>query len=136
MNDEGHFIDDPLTVVGAKPDFSGMGIPVEHRYAEPLTLQDLIGEIPPWLILLPEDWKGETTRELITMMVSNQAIENDNFDLKGYISVKFVLSLKHIMRKHGMKELHLTQHFTVIVDDFKCKGVTFFYIHIEYEKTL
>jgi hypothetical protein len=32
MNDDGHFIDDPLTVVGAKPDFSGMGIPPEHRY--------------------------------------------------------------------------------------------------------
>jgi hypothetical protein len=35
-----------------------------------------------------------------------------------------------------MKEIHLTQHFTMTVDDFKFKGVTFFYIHIEYEKTL
>ena len=27
MNDDGHYIDDPLMVVNAKPDFEGLGIP-------------------------------------------------------------------------------------------------------------
>jgi hypothetical protein len=30
MNDDGHFIDDPLTIVNTKPDFSGLGIPPQE----------------------------------------------------------------------------------------------------------
>lgn len=41
MNDDGHYIDDPLMVVNAKPDFEGLGIPpiknqgdLEKEFAE------------------------------------------------------------------------------------------------------
>ena len=31
MSDDRHFIDDPLMVVNAKPDFSGLGIEPKHK---------------------------------------------------------------------------------------------------------
>jgi hypothetical protein len=30
MNDDGHFIDDPLMVVNTKPDFEGLGLPPQE----------------------------------------------------------------------------------------------------------
>jgi hypothetical protein len=31
MDNEGHWIDDPLDVVNAKPDFSGLGMEPKHK---------------------------------------------------------------------------------------------------------
>ena len=35
--EDGHFIDDPLAVVGVKPDFSGMGLKNKPDHSKPLT---------------------------------------------------------------------------------------------------
>jgi hypothetical protein len=35
MTDDGHYIDDPLVVVNAKPDFSGMGLHPIHPNGRP-----------------------------------------------------------------------------------------------------
>ena len=134
MNDDGHFIDDPLTIVNTKPDFSGLGIPTEHHPGEPLTLQYLIGDIPDWIKILPKDWKGETTRATIHFAVSNQAIENTKFDLIGFVSAKFKMALKTLRKKHEKTELCLTQRFTATVDTVQAADKTFFFFHIEFEK--
>lgn len=134
MNNDGHFIDDPLTVVNAKPDFDGMGIPTEHHPYEPLTLQYLIGDIPDWIKILPKEWKGETTRATIRFAVSNMAIKNAKFDLMCFVSTKFKIALNTLRKKHEKTELCLTQRFTATADTVQAEDKTFFFFHIEFEK--
>ena len=134
MNDDGHFIDDPLMVVNTKPDFSGLGIPTEHHPGEPLTLQYLIGDIPDWIKILPKDWEGETIRAHIKIAASNQAVANPKFDLAGYVSTKFLLALGTIKRKKGKKELCLKKDFRAIIDSIRDPEKTYIYFHIEYAK--
>jgi hypothetical protein len=134
MNDDGHFIDDPLMIVNVKPDFSGMGIPTEHHPGEPLTLQYFIGKMPDWIKILPKDWKGETTRANIHLAVSNLAIENAKFDLMAFVSTKFKSALNTIRKKHEKSELCLTQRFTLTVDTMQAADKTFLFFHIEFEK--
>jgi hypothetical protein len=132
MNDDGHFIDDPLMVVNTKPDFSGLGIPTERHQCEPLTLQYLIGDIPDWIKILPKDWKGETTRATIHFAVSNLAIENAKFDTKGFVSEKFVKALRRLKEKCGLDEICLTNRFSASIDSITDDTQTFFCFHVEF----
>lgn len=147
MNYDEHFIDDPLLVVNTKPDFSNLGMePMHHNRMAPENilacitkkipnpaLEAIVGTPPLWLKPLPDDWEGETTRAHIRLMVSKQAIINGEFDLKGFVRIKLLLAMKHIMRKHGWSEIHLTRNFTATVDAFSDDERTLFDFHIEYE---
>jgi hypothetical protein len=131
MKEDGHFIDDPLMVVGVIPDFSNLGLQPIHI---PITLQEIIGDNPYWIKYLSKDWEGDTLRANIKFAVSKLAIKNAKFDLNGFVSTKFVISLKHIMNKHGWSELHLTPNFSATIDSISDKKITLFHFHIEYEK--
>lgn len=134
MENEGHYIDDPMTVGNVKPDFSGLGLDAVKPYGMPVTLKDIIGDTPEWIKFLPDDFKGATKRAYIKFAVSDVAIRNATFDLKGFTSAKFILSLKHIMENYGMTEIRLTNNFLAVVDAVSNKEVTFFRFHIEYAK--
>jgi len=134
MNDDGHYIDDPLMVVNAKPDFSGLGMQPIHPNGMPITLAYLIGDIPYWVKFLPKDWEGETIRAVVTFAVSKLAIENAKFDLKGFVSEKFVLGLRVIKNKHRKDELYLSRNYNATIDDFRDKEKTYFYFHVEFAK--
>lgn len=134
MTDDGHYIDDPLVVVNAKPDFSGMGLHPIHPNGRPMTWEKIIGDIPDWIKLLPKDWEGETIRSLIEFTISKYAINNKRFDLTRYVSAKVLNSLRLIMRKHKIKEIHLTQNFRMTVDGTTNADIAFFLIHIEFAK--
>lgn len=96
-------------------------------------LEAIVGTPPLWLKLLPDDWEGETTRAHIMLRVSKMAIINGEFDQKGFVRIKLLLAMKHIMRKKGWSEMHLTRNFTVTVDVFSDYEITLFDFHIEYE---
>lgn len=97
------------------------------------TLEDFIfNELPKCVTILPEDWEGKTKRALITFEVSNQAIENDDFDLRGFFKSKFINSLEAIQKQNNTEKLCLTHQLTMAVDSVSDKDITKFYIHIEY----
>lgn len=131
MNDDGHYIDDPLMVVNAMPDFSGLGLQTRPD-GMPIILFYLIGEVPYWVKFLPKDWEGETVRAKLSFAVSKQAIENVKFDTKGFVSEKFVQSLRRLKEKCGLDEICLTNRFSASIDSTTDDTQTFFYFHVEF----
>lgn len=89
--------------------------------------------LPEFVNILPEDWEGNTVRELIKIRVSKQAIENDEFDLRGFVKSKFNNSLKAIRKRKNVEKLCLTHHLSVIIVGMSDKVSTIF-VHIEIEK--
>lgn len=89
--------------------------------------------LPEFVHILPEDWKGNTVRELIKIRVSKQAIENDEFDLRGFVKSKFNNSLKVIRKRKDIEKLCLTHHLSVIIDGMSDKVSTIF-VQIEIAK--
>ena len=134
MNDDGHFIDDPLMTVTVMPDFSDLGLEPRKPNIPEITLKDFIGDVPTWIKILPKDWEGETIRARITIVASNQAVANPKFDLAGYVSTKFLLALGTIKRKKGKKELCLKKDFSATIDTFRDPEKTYIYFHIDYAK--
>ena len=94
--------------------------------AEDLFLKDL----PPCVSLLPKDWEGETTRVKITFAVSRQAVNNEKFDVQGFIKAKFDNTLKAIRHMRGIDELRLTRRISVTTMSGREKVQI--YIHIEH----
>ena len=98
--------------------------------AEDLFLRDL----PQGVTLLPKDWEGDTTRAELKFGVSRQAIENEKFDLQGFIKTKFDNTLMAIRRRKGLDELHLLRRLRVVIDPLSGHTKTQIYLYIEYEK--
>ena len=96
--------------------------------AEDLFLKDL----PPCVSLLPNDWEGETTRVKMTFAVSRQAVNNEKFDVQGFIKAKFDNTLKAIRHRRGIDELRLTRRISVTIDPMSGREKVQIYIHIEY----
>ena len=89
--------------------------------------------LPEFVNILPEDWEGNTVRDLIKIRVSKQAIENDEFDLRGFVKSKFTNSLKVIRKRKNIEKLCLTHHLSVIIVEMSDKVSTIF-VHIEIAK--
>lgn len=96
--------------------------------AEDLFLKDL----PPCVSLLPNDWEGETTRVKMTFAVSQQAVNNEKFDLNGFIKAKLDNTLTAIRHRRNIKELRLTHRLQVVIDPKSGREKTQIYFHIEY----
>lgn len=129
FDSDGHFIDDPLLVVTTKPDFSNLGLEPIHI---PITLKDIIGDVPYWIKFLPHDWKGLATRANIKIAASKMALKNTKFDARYFVSQKLVIALKHLMKKHGWSEISLTDEFGVNIDAMREPDRTYFTFHIEF----
>ena len=89
--------------------------------------------LPEFVNILPEDWEGNTVRMLIKIRVSKQAIENDEFDLRGFVKSKFNNSLKVIRKRKNIEKLCLTHHLSVIIDGMS-DNVSTIFVHIEIAK--
>ena len=140
MTNDGHMIDDPMVVVGTKPDFEGLGIPPmatipesEQPY-EGMKITDFILENYDWLKVLPKDYDGETTRFKIKIAVSKKAVENMQFDLRHFLSMKFMGALRTIRKKMGFEKIYLTHILTPIMDEISDKEKTFFYFYVAIAK--
>ena len=111
----------------------GSVVEVAYLKANMTTLEDILFVgLPECVTILPEDWEGNTKRSLIKFRVSNQAIENCEFDLRGFVKSKFNNALKAIQKRENIEKLCMTHHLSMIVDQVSNKVSTIFYIHIEY----
>ena len=98
--------------------------------AEDLFLKDL----PQGVTLLPKNWEGDTTRAELKFGVSRQAIENERFDLQGFIKKKFNIALTAIRNRKGVKELRLAQKIRMVVNQYSSHKKTHILIFIAYEQ--
>ena len=97
-------------------------------------LPDFIGNVPNWLKILPDDWDGWIIRAHIKISVSKLAYENIRFDLNGFLSEKLKISLKHIMLKYGMSEIHLKSVVNASIDTCSNNEVNYFHFIVEFER--
>lgn len=102
----------------------------EYPKAEDLFLNDL----PDGVTLLPDDWEGPTTRMAFRSTVSNDAIENEEFDLRGFLKDGFNNVLTAIRKDKGLDVLSLTHRMSVSTDRISDPQKTHFDFHIEYWK--
>ena len=97
------------------------------------TLEDLLFvELPECMTILPEDWDGKTERALIKFRVSKQAVDNDEFDLRGYVKSKFNNALKAIRKRKNIEKLCITHYLNMAVDSVSDMDSIIIYIHIKY----
>ena len=100
---------------------------------EILSVEDmLLKDLPPGVTLLPKDWDGETTRVRLNFALSRQAVNNEKFDVQGFIKAKFDNTLKAIRQRRGIDELRLTRRISVTIDPMSGREKVQIYIHIEY----
>jgi len=89
-------------------------------------------DLPEGVTLLPPNFEGETTRVTLKFAVSQQAINNDKFDLNGFVKAKLDHTLTAIRHRRNIKELLLTRRFQVVIDPKSGHEKTQIYFHIEY----
>ena len=100
-----------------------------------LSVEDMfLKDLPPGVTLLPKDWEGETTRAYLKFAISDQAIKNEKFDLKGFIKGKFDVSLMAIKRRRCLKELRLKHWLHASIDPKHTSKRTHIYIFLEYAR--
>ena len=104
------------------------GFAIRTASVEEMFLKDL----PEGVTLLPNDWEGETTRVTLKFAVSQQAVKNEKFDLKGFIKAKLDNTLTAIRQRRNIKELRLTRLLQVVIDPKSGHEKTQIYFHIEY----
>lgn len=94
----------------------------------------LLSDLPAGVTLLPNDWEGETKRVMLKFAVSQQAVNNKKFDLRGFIKAKFDNALTAIRRRRGFDGLRLKPQLRMTIDPNRGNGKTMVYIFIEYAK--
>jgi hypothetical protein len=107
---------------------------LHERFAKRTALVEemFLKDLPEMVTLLPHYFEGETTRVLLKFAVSKQAVNNENFDLNGFIKAKFDNALTSLRHIRNIKELRLTRRFQVVIDPKSGREKTHIYIHIEY----
>lgn len=105
-------------------------LPIEVPTVEGIFLSNL----PFGVTLLPEKWQGDTTRATLKFAISQQAVNNKKFDLRGFVKLKFNNALTAIRHRRGINELHLTRRIRVAIDGTSEHKKTQIYIYIEYAK--
>ena len=106
------------------------GFAIRTVSVEEMFLKDL----PEGVTLLPRNFEGETTRVMLKFAVSQQAVNNEKFDLNGFIKAKLDNTLTAIRHRRNIKELRLTHRFHCIIDPKVEPEKTKVYFHIEYAK--
>ena len=106
------------------------GFAIRTASVEEMFLQDL----PEGVTLLPHYFEGETTRVMLKFAVSQQAVNNEKFDLNGFIKAKLDRTLTAIRHRQNMKELRLTRRLQVVIDPKSGHEKTQIYFHIEFAK--
>ena len=92
----------------------------------------LLVNLPDCVELLPEDWEGKTERAWIRLTVSQQAVNNPKFSLRGFVKSKFNNSLSAIRKRRNVEKLCMTHYLAVTVDQVSDKERVIFHIYIEY----
>lgn len=89
-------------------------------------------DLPEGVTLLPCDWEGETTRVRLKFAISRQAVDNEKFDLSGFIIAKLSNSLIAIRHRRHIKELRLTHRLSMQIDDLSGQEKIKVYFHVEF----
>ena len=92
----------------------------------------LLVDLPECIQLLPEDWKGNTKRVWMRLTISKQAIDNEKFNLRGFIKAKFNNALKVIQKRKNVDKLCITHYLAITVDMVSDKENAILQIFIEY----
>jgi len=92
----------------------------------------LLVDLPECIQLLPEDWKGNTKRVWMRLTISKQAIDNEKFNLRGFIKAKFDNALKVIQNRNNVDKLCITHYLAITVDMVSDKEKAILQINIEY----
>jgi hypothetical protein len=92
----------------------------------------LLVDLPECIQLLPEDWKGNTKRVWMRLTISKQAIDNEKFNLRGFIKAKFNNALKVIQKRNNVDKLCITQYLAITVDMVSDNEKAILQIDIEY----
>lgn len=104
------------------------GFAIRTASVEEMFLKDL----PEWVTLLPHNFEDETTRVMLKFAVSQQAVNNEKFDLNGFIKARLDNTLTSIRHRQNINELRLTRRLQVVIDPKSERGKTQIYFHIEY----
>ena len=88
------------------------GFAIRTASVEEMFLKDL----PEGVTLLPHNFEGDTTRVMLKFAVSQQAVNNEKFDLNGFIKAKLDNTLTAIRHRRNIKELRLTRRLQVVID--------------------
>ena len=64
--------------------------------------------------------------------ISKQAIDNEKFNLRGFIKAKFNNALKVIQKRNNVDKLCITHYLTITVDMVSDKEKAILHINIEY----
>lgn len=104
------------------------GFAIRTALAEEMFLKDL----PKGVTLLPRNFEGETTSVMLKFSVSQQAVNNEKFDLNGFIKAKLDNTLTVIRRRRNIKELRLTRQLQAVIDPKSGREKTQIYFHINY----
>ena len=108
------------------------GLPIRTVSVEEMFLKDL----PKGVTLLPHNFEGETTRVKLEFAVSQQAVNNEKFDLKGFIKAKLDRTLTSIRHRRNIKELRLTRRLQVVIDPKSGPEKTKIYFYVEIGKRI
>lgn len=92
----------------------------------------LLVDLPECIQLLPENWKGDTKRVWMRLTISKQAIDNEKFNLRGFIKAKFNNALKAIQKRKNVDKLCITHYIAITVDMVSDKEIAILHINIEY----
>jgi len=92
----------------------------------------LLVDLPECIQLLPENWKGNTKRVWMRFPISKQAIDNEKFNLRGFIKAKFDNALKAIQKRNNVDKLCITHYLAITVDMVSDKEKAILHINIEY----
>ena len=106
------------------------GLNTSTASPEEIFLKDL----PEGVMLLPHNFEGETERVMLKFAVSQQAVNNKKFDLKGFIKTKLDNALTASRHRKNIKELRLTRRLQMVIDPTSGREKTQIYFHIEYAK--
>ena len=98
--------------------------------------ETFLKDLPEGVTLLPPNFDGETTRVVLKFAVSQQAVNNEKFDINGFIKAKLDNTLTAIRHRRNIKELRLTRRLQVFIDPKSGREKTQIYFHIEYANEL
>ena len=102
----------------------------------PSVEETFLKDLPEGVTLLPPNFDGETTRVVLKFAVSQQAVNNEKFDINGFIQAKLDNTLTAIRHRRNIKELRLTRRLQVFIDPKSGREKTQIYFHIEYANEL
>lgn len=100
-----------------------------------ITMQELVGKCPCWIEFLPDAFDGNRKGVHVMLAISNAALNNNGFDVYGFIRCKLIASLHHLLKKHKIKILYLYNDCRVLIDTTFRKDRSYFHVFFDYDIT-